>query len=82
MPFWLRALVLHLALAIYVLWTVQHVTKLRAYGWTASMGLTDKSQLFVAATIIALGIVYFMQIRVAWMVARLWKYWYQSRSSN
>ena len=81
MKFW-RVLALHLALAICVLWTVQHVAKLRAYGWTASMGLTDRSQLHVVATIAALVFGYLVQLRLVWMVARLWKYWYQSRRSN
>jgi hypothetical protein len=82
MRFWLRMLALHLVLGICALWMIQHVASVHAVGWTASMGLVNASKLMVAATIVGLGVVYLMQIRLVLIVARLWTYWYRARRSN
>jgi hypothetical protein len=50
MRFWVAMAVGHLLLAISVLWMMQHVAKVYAYGWVASMGLYGASPLMTVLT--------------------------------
>jgi hypothetical protein len=80
MRYWLTALFAHFMLGICVLWMIQHVHKVYAHGWFAAMGLNGASTPLAVATVVGLGIVYVIQIRLALAVVGLWRDWSRGRT--
>lgn len=82
MRFWFMMLACHVMLGISSLWIIQHVAKVYAHGWLASMDLSGASIALVIATFLGLFLVYVIQIRFAMAAVRLWRAWYQGRTSK
>jgi hypothetical protein len=72
----------HVALGISVLWIIQHVAKVYAYGWFASPGLNGASTAMIVTTFVGLGVVYFILLRVVMVVVGPWRDWFRGRTSN
>jgi hypothetical protein len=81
--YWFVAVLAHAMLAVCAFWVAQHIAKVRAHGWFASLGLTGASQVAVFVTFAGLALVYFMQIRLVLLVVSLWRDWLgRSRTRN
>jgi hypothetical protein len=69
-------------LGISALWVFQHVAKVSAHGWLASMGMTGASTGMATATFIGLVLVYVIQVRLAMAVFGLWRDWLRGPDSQ
>lgn len=73
MRFWLAFAFAHVMLVVSILWNVQHVTKVNAYGWFAAMGLNGASTRHIVMTFAVLAVVYVLQLTLLVKLIRAWR---------